>query len=220
MADASGPGAITTDGCAVDVYLRLPAVGEPDLVHAAVPAGASILDLGCGVGRIADPLVALGHRVVAVDDSLDMLAQVRAAEPVHSRIEDLDRGERFDAVLMASHLANVPDRAVRAALFDAARRHLAPGGVLLCQWHAPEWFDRLRVGAGTPHTVGDVATALEVHAVVDGVVDATVEYRIGDLRWTQRFRARRLTVAELAEHGVVVDRFLTGDRSWFSARLV
>ena len=45
-------------------------------MHAAVPEGASILELGCGTGRILKPLAALGHLVHGVDDSPGMLAHV------------------------------------------------------------------------------------------------------------------------------------------------
>jgi 2-polyprenyl-3-methyl-5-hydroxy-6-metoxy-1,4-benzoquinol methylase len=62
----TGPGAITNDGCAVEFYALLPALGEPEIVHAAVPPGASILELGCGTGRILRPLAALGHPVTGV----------------------------------------------------------------------------------------------------------------------------------------------------------
>ena len=75
----SGPGVITPDGCAVEFYARMTARGEPAIVHAATGPGASILELGCGAGRVTHPLVALGHPVVAVDESPDMLAYVRGA---------------------------------------------------------------------------------------------------------------------------------------------
>ena len=48
----TGPGAITSDGCAVEFYALLPAFGEPEIIHAAVPPRASILELGCGTGRM------------------------------------------------------------------------------------------------------------------------------------------------------------------------
>jgi len=57
-------------------------MGEPEIVHAAVPPGASILELGAGAGRVTHPLVALGHPVVAVDESAEMLARIRGAETV------------------------------------------------------------------------------------------------------------------------------------------
>lgn len=53
----TGPGAITPDGCAVEVYTRLPVGDEPDVIEAAVPAGAHILELGCWVGRVTHPLI-------------------------------------------------------------------------------------------------------------------------------------------------------------------
>jgi len=65
----AGPGDITPDGCAVEFYALLPALGEPEIVHAAVPEDASILELGCGTGRILRPLAQLGHPVLGVDES-------------------------------------------------------------------------------------------------------------------------------------------------------
>lgn len=73
-----GEGAFTADGCPVEVYRLLPPGGEPGIVHEAVPEGASILELGSGVGRVTHALLDLGHPVVAVDDSPEMLADVRA----------------------------------------------------------------------------------------------------------------------------------------------
>ncbi len=53
--EGTGPGAITPDGCAVELYARLPVGDEPDIIAAAVPAGAHILELGSGVGRVTHP---------------------------------------------------------------------------------------------------------------------------------------------------------------------
>jgi predicted RNA methylase len=60
--------------------------GEPEIVHAAAGSPrASVLELGAGTGRIADALAALGHPVVAVDESPEMLAHIRNAETVARR---------------------------------------------------------------------------------------------------------------------------------------
>ena len=80
-ATGTGPGEITDDGCAVELYTLLPPFGEAEIVHAAVPEGASILELGCGTGRILKPLAELGHRVHGVDDSPGMLARVAGLCP-------------------------------------------------------------------------------------------------------------------------------------------
>src|SRR5690242_9131116 len=73
----SGPGPIAPDGSAVAMYAALPADEEAAaLVHRALPAGGSVLDLGAGTGRLAMPLLALGHPIVAVDNSAEMLARI------------------------------------------------------------------------------------------------------------------------------------------------
>jgi SAM-dependent methyltransferase len=201
----------------VELYRRIPASGEPELIHENVVAAASILDLGAGVGRIADPLVALGHRVVAVDDSEDMLSHLRSAIPVRSRIEDLNLAERFQAVILASHFVNDDDN--RRILFRVVRRHLADGGVALMEWHPPEWFDSLEVGDTTPRALGEVTTWLRVHSRKPDAVEATVTYELDTDRWTQHFRTNRLPERELktdlAACDLTFDRFLNESRTWF-----
>jgi SAM-dependent methyltransferase len=214
----TGPGAITPDGCAVDFYAQLPDYGEPAIVHDAAGAGASILELGCGAGRVTRPLAALGHEVVAVDESPEMLAHVRGAETVCARIEDLRLGRRFGAVLLASHLINADDE-TRSAFLAACWRHLAHDGCVIVQQHAPEWFSALSqteiARDGVIYRIRDVSRP------APNQVSATVEYLAGDNRWTQTFTATRLDETELAAAlaaaGLRLDRYLTEDRSWFRA---
>jgi hypothetical protein len=51
------------DGSPFDLYLRLPSFGEAEQIQGLVPPGASVLELGCGVGRVTHELVRLGHPV-------------------------------------------------------------------------------------------------------------------------------------------------------------
>ena len=102
--------AVAPDGSPVDVYRALSGAAEAELIAAALPAGASILELGCGTGRVTHELVARGFRVTAVDESAEMLEHVRGADTVHARIEELDLGQTFDCVLLASHFVNTPSR--------------------------------------------------------------------------------------------------------------
>ncbi len=57
----------------------MPSLGEAELIHSLVAQESEILELGCGAGRITHELVALGHPVVAVDQSPGMLERVRGA---------------------------------------------------------------------------------------------------------------------------------------------
>lgn len=229
----TGPGVITADGCAVDLYALLPATGEPELIHGRLAEGASVLDLGSGVGRVADPLVQLGHHVVAVDDSRAMLDRVRDATTVCSRIEDLRLRDRFDAALLASFLINTPDPGQRRAFLATARYHVQAGGDVLVQWHPPEWFDSLSAGETYPGGAryvaghrpgpedGHLVTTLQVEDFSNGILRAVVTYELTDRRWTHGWQARCLTEedldSELQARGLRFDRFLTEDRTWFRA---
>ncbi len=128
--------------------MALPA--EPDLgrVRSVLSADASILDLGSGPGRIANPLAALGHHVVAVDDSPEMLALIVGAEVELGDVRNLHLGRRFDAVLALSHLVNSPARSQRLDLLRTCREHVHDDGVVLVQRYPPY------LGAGRAHERG------------------------------------------------------------------
>lgn len=225
FARGDGPGVITPDGCSVEFYSALTPGEEPRIVHEAIPEGASILELGAGAGRVTHALLELGHQVVAVDESPEMLERIHGAETVLARIEDLDLGRRFDAVLMASYLVNVPDLGLRRTLLGTCRRHLRDDGCVLLQRHEPEWFD---TAAPFERHHGQLPRGELVYRMRDvtrpgpGLVSATMEYRIGDRTWTQSFTSQRVDDAELAADleavGLVVDAYLTDDRTWVRAR--
>jgi SAM-dependent methyltransferase len=218
--EGSGPGAITPDGCAVDYYATLTPNGEPERVHAAIPPGATILELGAGAGRITHGLLALGHPVVAVDESAEMLAHIRGAETVRSPIQSLTLDRTFDLVLLMSHLIETPDDESRAALLRTCRGHVADDGCVILQRQPPEWYDTAEpfereVGAG--HAV----RMIDVDRPEAGLLAATMEYTMGDRRWTHSFLSRRLDddVLEriLGEADLTVSEFLDGDRGWVRA---
>jgi SAM-dependent methyltransferase len=213
----TGPGALTPDGCSVEFYAMMPDFGEPQIVHDAVPPGASIIELGCGTGRITDRLAELGHPVLGVDESPEMLAHVAGAETVCSPIEDLALGRRFDVVLLPSHLINNPDVAVRTALLATCRRHVSDGGCVIIQQHPPEWF--ATAGNAKDRVVAGVTLSLrDVTRPAPDLLSGTVEYVAGDRRWTQTFTAMQLSepalAASLEQAGLRLDRYLTPNQSW------
>jgi SAM-dependent methyltransferase len=215
----TGRGVITADGCSVEVYLLLPPLGEAQLIAEVVPAGGSILDLGCGTGRIAAGLVERGYRVVGVDQSAEMLEHTTGLETVQAAIAGLDLGRQFDAVLLASNLVNIPDDGERRAVLATAVRHLAPSGRVVVQWEPPEWFDTVADGSGG--AAGPVRIELtDVHRDGD-LLSATVHYRAGGELWTQTFTSRRFDDEalrrELRDAGLSFERWLRDDRTWFAA---
>lgn len=217
----TGPGAITPDGCAVELYRRLPVGAEPDIVAAAVPPGATILELGCGVGRVTHPLLDRGFTVTAVDESQEMLDHVRGARTICSPIEDLDLGETFDVVMLGSFLVHAADIEVRRGLLRACVRHLAPGGCVLIQREGEGWHTNLpreRVDPG-----GFTVRVVSAEPTGDGANSVFVEYEFPDAGWSQTFLSRPLTKRQfedaLAEAGLTAETYLTEDGTWVRSRL-
>lgn len=215
----TGPGAITPDGCAVELYARLSAGTEPDVIAAAVPAGAHILELGCGTGRMTHPLLERGFTVTAVDESPEMLRRVRGARTICSPIEDLELGETFDVVMLASFLVHAGDVEVRRGLLRTCARHVAQDGCVLIQREGDDYHSNVPRERADP--AGCTVRILSVEPAGDGVNSVRAEYVFPDATWTQTFRSRPLTTGQfeeaLAEAGLRVDRYLTEDGTWVRA---
>lgn len=217
--EGTGPGAITPDGCAVEFYSRLAVGNEPDIIEAAVPAGARILELGCGVGRVTHPLVARGFTVTAVDESAEMLERVRGARTIRGAIEGLDLGEKFDVVMLASFLVHTGDLEVRRGMLRTCAAHVAADGCVLVQREGADYHTKVPRERVDPH--GYTVRIVSAEPIGDGVNSVRAEYEFPDATWTQTFLARPLTAEQfeeaLAEAGLEVAEYLTEDRTWVRA---
>ncbi len=204
------------DGSPVDLYATLPPLGEPELLHNSVPAGAEILELGCGTGRITHGLVALGHAVLAVDQSPAMLSHVRGAETVLADIESLQLGRAFRVVLLASQLANTAEDDRRRRFLTTCRRHVSEDGVVIVQRLDPEasWDE-------TEASIGGVRVRMLDIRRDGSVVSATAEYRTTDQVWRHPFTSRILDDPALdqalAQAGLERRRWLDASHVWVEA---
>lgn len=117
--------------------------GEADLVASFAPN--SVLDAGCGTGRVAIELARRGVAVVGVDCDRSMLTTARGRGPqvewVESDLGDLDLGRAFDVVVMAGNvpLFTAPD--THRALVAGCARHVAPGGRLVAGFRLGRGYD-------------------------------------------------------------------------------
>lgn len=117
-----------------------------------VGPGTRVLDLGCGPGRYAELLAAVGCRVTGVDLSRRSLeyARTRAAEQGldityrHQDFLTLDDVAAFDVVLQAYGEISTFSDPVRDRLLAAVHRALVPGGCLVFDVSTPGL--RRRVG--------------------------------------------------------------------------
>jgi SAM-dependent methyltransferase len=129
----------TASGDAYDVtYERRAAEGqnvhgEADFVQRFAPA--SVLDAGCGTGRVGRELAGRGIEVVGVDIDPDMLETAqRKAPDVDWHVADLanvDLGRTFDAIVMAGNVMIFLAPDSEGAVVANLARHLSPGGVLI-----------------------------------------------------------------------------------------
>ena len=116
--------------------------GEADRVCRYQPR--SVLDAGCGTGRVAIELARRGVDVVGTDLDPDLLDQARAKAPeLRWHLADLaglDLGRTFDVVVMAGNVLGFVDPARRCDAVASAAAHVAPGGRLIsgCQLR-PGW---------------------------------------------------------------------------------
>ena len=216
----SGPGKIAPDGCAVELYTLLVQAPEAPMLASLAPPHGSVLDLGTGAGRLAHRLADLGFEVTAVDASLDMLARVGPGiTRVHSAIESLEVGRRFDLVLLASHLVNTNDDDQRRAFLTCCRRHVKASGVVAVQRHSVGWFDSISGPVGpSAMPEGLLFELCDVSRRNDDVVSATAVYSAGARRWTHTFTTRRLDDeqlrTELAAADLRLSRFLDTESTW------
>lgn len=195
----AGPGSQTRDGSSVLMYRDLPYRGELEELRTFLAPGVSVLDLGCGTGRLTRRLLELGCEVTAVDQSAEMLDEVPdRASRVHSDIETLALGRKFDVVLLASGLINHPSGRVREALLDAAGRHLPLGGRFLCQSQNPQWLRTAQVGpVGTSD--GGLATRVETVTRANDTVEMKLRYDLRGSTWYQSFTVVALDESQIEE---------------------
>ena len=143
--------------------------GEADLVSWFEPG--SVLDAGCGTGRVAIELDQRGIDVVGVDIDPRMLAEARMKAPhVQWVLDDLVDVEiarpdckamahtaatrEFDLIVLAGNGIVFVEAGTEAAIVANMARHLNPGGRLVCGFRlglSPLTFadyDRHAAGAG------------------------------------------------------------------------
>ncbi|WP_206491775.1 class I SAM-dependent methyltransferase [Rhodococcus sp. KRD162] len=114
------------------------------------PAGAHVVDLGCGGGTYARAWRSLGAHVTAIDSSAPILESARASSPAdivferapaeHTGLPD----GRADIVFARALVHHLPDA---SALATEAFRLLRPGGVAIVQDRTSE--DATRAGSPT-----------------------------------------------------------------------
>ena len=147
----------------------------------------SVLDAGCGTGRVAIELARRGVEVVGVDVDASMLDTARANGPDvewhRHDLTSLDLGRTFDVVVLAGNVPLFTPPGTHRALVGGCTRHVATDGVLIagfqldreygieaydadCAAAGLELAERFSTWAGDPFAPSDTY-AVSVHRFID-----------------------------------------------------
>ena len=118
----------------------------------------SVLDAGCGTGRIGRELARRGMDVVGVDLDSTMLSTAQKKAPEMewhvADLEEISLGRTFEAVLLAGNVMIFLTPGQEQAVVDNMVRHLEPGGPLIAGFQLRpggltlEGYDALVAAAG------------------------------------------------------------------------
>ena len=120
--------------------------GEADLVAAMQPD--TVLDAGCGTGRVAIELASRGIDVVGIDLDQPMLDEARRKAPqlewVLGDLSTVSLARFFDVIVMAGNVMIFVTPGNETAVVANMARHLVEGGALVAgfQLTTPYSIDR------------------------------------------------------------------------------
>ena len=115
--------------------------GEARFVDAMAPRGARILDVGSGMGRVAESLRRRGHRVVATEPDPALREQSRRTYPdldvLPHQALGLDPGtlDPFDVIVVVGNVMVYVGEGTERAVLARLRELLAPGGRVVVGFH-------------------------------------------------------------------------------------
>ncbi|HET9731842.1 MAG TPA: class I SAM-dependent methyltransferase [Acidimicrobiales bacterium] len=117
--------------------------GEARLVLGLGPR--TVLDAGCGTGRVAVELARRGVDVLGVDVDPAMIAKARSLAPdLRWLVADLARmrlSMTFDVVLLAGNVPLFTHRDDRDDLVARCAEHVSPGGALVAGFQLGKGYD-------------------------------------------------------------------------------
>jgi len=125
--------------------------GEAEFVMRFAPR--TVLDAGCGTGRVAIELARRGVFVVGADVEPSMLAIARERAPgiewVEADLAQLELGRTFDVVVMAGNVPLFTPPGTHAALVAGCAAHVGDAGVLVAGFQLDRGYTAEQYDADT-----------------------------------------------------------------------
>ncbi|MER7507068.1 class I SAM-dependent methyltransferase [Streptomyces lavendulae] len=131
-----------TRGISEDAY-RISGENQAALLSTILPEGCKVVDFGCGDGRVAIPLAALGYEVTGADGSQAMLDRLTEAAPDMPTVltdgTDLadQLGRKTDAVISLAVLIHHSYES-GAQIIEGLRAAVRVNGLLVLDWPASD----------------------------------------------------------------------------------
>ena len=118
--------------------------------------GVSVLDAGCGTGRVGIELARRGFGVTGTDRDPEMLATARRLAPgidwIEADLASLDLSRTFDAIVMAGNVLLFVDPGTQPVVLRRCAAHLAGGARIITGFSLRGYtaadLDRDAAGAG------------------------------------------------------------------------
>ena len=136
------------------------------------PGGLSLLELGCGLGRMSRPLAGIFGQVCATDVSGEMIAQARGRSSGYASLRFLETngvdlrevaGQSIDVAFSVYVFQHIPSAEVICSNLNEVYRVLRPGGTFKFQFNsvvAPEYLQTTK-----STWAGDVLSAERLRAL-------------------------------------------------------
>lgn len=110
--------------------------GEAAFVASLMAPPVRVLDAGCGTGRVATQLTALGYHCVGVDADATMVDVAEQRDPATTWVrQDLSRlqlrSQAFEVALLAGNVVPLLAPGTLLAAITRVAAHLQPGGLLV-----------------------------------------------------------------------------------------
>lgn len=117
--------------------------GEATLVRSLRPT--TVLDAGCGTGRVAIELGRHGIDVLGIDTDASMIAEAKRLAPemawVQADLATLALDRRFDVVVLAGNVPLFCPVATRSALVARCAAHVISGGTMIAGFELERGYE-------------------------------------------------------------------------------